>query len=167
MTNFKTVKQSVRRLKESEAMFSDGTAERLSKKERLSMTREMEKLESSLGGIKNMERLPDALFVVDVGHEKIAVAEARKLGIPIVGVVDSNNSPEGVDYIVPGNDDSIRAIQVYVHAVAQAIQDGKMAGTVSKSEDDEFIEVSDAEGESKEIDAESASEAPSEEKAAE
>ena len=148
MTNFKTVKQSVKRLKESEAMFADGSAERLNKKEQLKVTREMEKLDNSLGGIRDMERLPDAMFIIDVGHEKIALAEARKLGIPIVAVVDSNNSPEGVDYVIPGNDDSIRAIQVYVHAVAEAIQEGKMsanAGVVV--DDDEFVEVSATEPE--------------------
>ncbi len=125
MTNFKTVKQSVKRLLELEAMREDGSFERLSKKEALGLTREYEKLDRGMGGIKHMERLPDALFVIDVGHERIAITEARKLGIPVIGVVDSNNSPDGIDYVIPGNDDAIRSIQLYVEAIANAIQDGK------------------------------------------
>ena len=125
MTNFKTVKQSVKRLLELEAMQEDGSFERLSKKEALGLTREHEKLDRGMGGIKHMERLPDALFVVDVGHERIAITEAKKLGIPVIGVVDTNNSPDGIDYVIPGNDDAIRAIQLYVEAMASAIQDGK------------------------------------------
>ncbi len=125
MTNFKTVKQSVKRLLELEAMREDGGMERLSKKEALGLTREYEKLDRGMGGIKHMERLPDALFVIDVGHERIAITEARKLGIPVIGVVDTNNSPDGIDYVIPGNDDAIRAIQLYVDAIANAIQDGK------------------------------------------
>ena len=125
MTNFKTVKQSVKRLLELEAMREDGSFERLSKKEALGLTREHEKLDRGMGGIKHMERLPDALFVIDVGHERIAITEARKLGIPVIGVVDSNNSPDGIDYVIPGNDDAIRSIQLYVEAIASAIQDGK------------------------------------------
>lgn len=121
LTNFKTVKQSIKRLKELEAMQADGRFERFSKKETLTMTREMTKLDRSLGGIKNMNGLPDALFVIDVGHEKIAIAEAKKLGIPVIGVVDSNNSPDNVDYIIPGNDDAIRAITLYAQGVARAI----------------------------------------------
>ena len=113
MTNFKTVKVSVKRLLELEAMQSDGSMERLSKKEALTLQREYDKLERGMGGIKHMERLPDALFVVDVGHERIAISEAAKLGIPVVAVVDSNNTPDGVDYVIPGNDDAIRAIQLY------------------------------------------------------
>jgi small subunit ribosomal protein S2 len=144
MTNFKTVKQSTNRLKELEQMFEDGTAERLNKKEALRMSRELEKLERSLGGIKNMERLPDALFVIDVGHEKISVAEARKLGIPVVAVVDSNNSPEGVDYVIPGNDDAIRSIQLYSGAVAQAVQEGKSAVVITGGGKDDFVEVEEA-----------------------
>lgn len=127
MTNFKTVKVSVKRLLELEAMQADGGFDRLSKKEALGLTREHEKLEKSMGGIKHMERLPDALFVVDVGHERIAVAEANKLGIPVVAVVDSNNTPDGVDYVVPGNDDAIRAIQLYANAISGAVADGKRA----------------------------------------
>jgi len=128
MTNFKTVKVSVKRLLELEAMQTDGGFDRLSKKEALGLQRELEKLERSMGGIKHMERLPDALFVVDVGHERIAVAEANKLGIPVVAIVDSNNSPDGIDYVVPGNDDAIRAIQLYSQAVSSAVTDGKRAG---------------------------------------
>lgn len=125
MTNFKTVKQSVKRLLELEAMREDGSFERLSKKEALGLTREYEKLDRGMGGIKHMERLPDALFVVDVGHERIAITEANKLGIPVIGVVDTNNTPDGIDYVIPGNDDAIRSIQLYVEAIAAAIQDGK------------------------------------------
>ncbi|MFK7995431.1 MAG: 30S ribosomal protein S2 [Granulosicoccus sp.] len=125
MTNFKTVKQSVKRLLELEAMREDGSFERLSKKEALGLTREYEKLDRGMGGIKHMERLPDALFVIDVGHERIAITEAKKLGIPVIGVVDTNNTPDGIDYVIPGNDDAIRAIQLYVEAIATAIQDGK------------------------------------------
>jgi len=127
MTNFKTVKVSVKRLLELESMQSDGGFDRLSKKEALGLQRELEKLEKSMGGIKHMERLPDALFVVDVGHERIAVAEANKLGIPVVAIVDSNNTPDGVDYVVPGNDDAIRAIQLYANAISGAVSDGKRA----------------------------------------
>jgi len=127
MTNFKTVKVSVKRLLELETMMSDGGFDRLSKKEALGLTREHEKLEKTMGGIKHMERLPDALFVVDVGHERIAVAEANKLGIPVVAIVDSNNTPDGVDYVVPGNDDAIRAIQLYAGAMSGAVTDGKRA----------------------------------------
>ena len=125
LTNFRTVRESIRRLKDLEAMIAEGGLERLSKKEGLSRERELAKLERGLGGIKNMEGLPDVLFVIDVGHEKIAVAEAVKLGIPVVGVVDTNNSPEGVDYIVPGNDDAIRAISLYVSGVADAVIEGR------------------------------------------
>lgn len=135
MTNFKTVKQSVRRLKDLEEQFASGAEQRLNKKEALGMRRELDKLEKSLGGIKNMERLPDALFVVDVGHEKIAIAEARKLGIPVIAVVDSNNSPEGIDYVIPGNDDAIRAIQLYTAAVAESVQSAKLAAAASKKEE--------------------------------
>ena len=127
MTNFKTVKQSIKRLLELEAMREDGSMERLSKKEALGLTREWEKLDRTLGGIKNMERLPDALFVIDVGHERIAITEANKLGIPVVAVVDTNNTPEGIDYVIPGNDDAIRAIDLYVGTIAKAINDGKRA----------------------------------------
>lgn len=138
MTNFKTVKQSVKRMLELEDMFASGGEERLSKKEALTLRRELEKLEKSLGGIKKMERLPDALFVIDTGHEKIAIAEARKLGIPIIAVVDSNNSPDDIDYVIPGNDDAVRAIQLFSDAAADAVQNGKAAGAVGKA--GEFVE---------------------------
>jgi small subunit ribosomal protein S2 len=138
LTNFKTVKQSIGRLKELEAMLDDGTVDRLSKKEGLMLRREVGKLESSLGGIKDMPGLPDALFVVDVGYEKIAVSEARKLGIPVVGVVDTNNSPDHVDYVIPGNDDAIRSIQLYVRGAADAVAEGReTAGTAAVSGADE------------------------------
>ena len=139
MTNFKTVKQSVKRMLELEEMFNSGGEEKLSKKEALTLRRELDKLEKSLGGVKKMERLPDALFVVDVGYEKIALAEARKLGIPVIAVVDSNNSPELVDYVIPGNDDAVRAIQLYVDAAAESIQTGKSTGSIQESSD--FVEV--------------------------
>jgi small subunit ribosomal protein S2 len=146
LTNFRTVKQSIARLKEIEAMATDGSFERLPKHEVLQLTREQEKLERSLGGIKNMAGLPDALFVIDVGHEKIAVAEARKLGIPVVGVVDTNYDPNDVDYVIPGNDDAIRAVQLYARAVADAVLEGKAAAPqIVVNEADEFVEL-DAEG---------------------
>ncbi|CAG0911570.1 unnamed protein product, partial [Cyprideis torosa] len=142
LTNFKTVKQSIKRLKDLEGMESDGTFEKLGKKEILMRRRELEKLERGLGGIKNMNGLPDALFVVDVGYEKIAITEARKLGIPVVGVVDTNNSPEGIDYVIPGNDDAIKAIQLYVTAMADAIVEGKASSSVAPAAaGDEFVEV--------------------------
>ena len=128
LTNFKTIKQSIKRLKELEAMASDGSMEaRFNKKEQLNLRREMEKLERSLGGIKDMQGLPDALFVIDNGHEDIAVAEAKKLGIPVVAVVDTNNTPRDVDYIIPGNDDAIRAVQLYVQGASAAVLEGRTA----------------------------------------
>lgn len=142
MTNFKTVRQSIARLKELEGMFADGSLNKLNKKERLERERERDRLERSLGGIKDMERLPDALFVIDVGEEDIAVAEANKLNIPVVGVVDSNNSPRGVDYIIPGNDDALRSIQLYTQAAAEAIQSGKSVAATAGGED-EFVELDD------------------------
>jgi small subunit ribosomal protein S2 len=142
LTNFKTVRQSIKRLKDLETMEQDGTFDKLSKKEALMLMREKEKLDRSLGGIKDMMRLPDALFVVDVGHEKIAVAEARKLGIPVVGIVDTNHSPVNIDYVIPGNDDSIRAIQLYVQGAADAVDEGRSAmAQVGGTSEDEFIEV--------------------------
>ncbi len=126
LTNFKTIKKSVKRLKELEDMFEDGSIEhRFNKKEALGLSREKAKLERSLGGIKNMNGLPDVLFVVDTGHESIAIAEAGKLGIPVVGVVDTNNDPDDIDYIIPGNDDAIRAIQLYVQGVSAAVLEGR------------------------------------------
>jgi small subunit ribosomal protein S2 len=149
LTNFKTVKGSIKRLKDMDAMVADGSIERLSKKEQLLNQRERDKLERSLGGIKNMERVPDALFVIDVGFHKIAVTEAKTLGIPIVGVVDSNNSLDGIDYVIPGNDDSTRAIRLYARGVADAILEGRsqviseMVGQGTNSED--FVEVEEQE----------------------
>jgi small subunit ribosomal protein S2 len=131
LTNFRTVKQSVNRLKDLEAMVHDGTLDRLTKREGLSVQRELRKLERSLGGIKDMDGLPDVLFIIDVGHERIAVGEAIKLGIPVVGVVDSNNSPDGVDYVIPGNDDAIRAIELYVRGAADAIIEGREAAQLA------------------------------------
>lgn len=141
LTNFKTVRQSIRRMNELELMAQDGTFERLGKKEVIRLRREMLKLEKSLGGIKDMNALPDALFVVDVGHEKIAVSEARKLGIPIVGVVDTNNSPDGIDYVIPGNDDAIRAVQLYAQGAADAVLAGRQAMPQIGNEGDEFVEL--------------------------
>ncbi len=145
LTNFKTVRQSIKRLKELEAMAADGTFEHLSKKEALMRTREMQKLERSLGGIKDMPGIPDALFIVDVGHEKIAISEAVKLGIPVIGVVDTNNSPEGVDYIIPGNDDAIRAIQIYVTGAADAVIVGRESvGHIASGAGDDFVELDES-----------------------
>src|SRR3569832_581338 len=121
LTNFKTIRQYIRRLKDLEAMQQDGSFERVSKKEALGRSRELEKLERSLGGIKDMPGLPDALLVIDVGHEKIAVAEAKTLGIPVIGVVVTNHSPDNIDYIIPGNDDAARAIQIYVRGVVVVV----------------------------------------------
>ena len=135
MTNFKTVKESIRRLRELETMIEDGTIDRLSKKEGLSRRRELAKLESSLGGIKAMDGLPDVMFIIDVGHEKIAVSEALKLGIPVVGVVDTNNRPDGVDYVIPGNDDAIRAIQLYLREAADAVIMGRQSAQLGTPEE--------------------------------
>jgi len=140
LTNFKTIRQSIRRLKDLEAMQQDGSFERFSKKEALGLSRELEKLERSLGGIKDMPGLPDALLVIDVGHEKIAVAEAKTLGIPVIGVVDTNHSPDNIDYIIPGNDDAARAIQIYVRGAADAVINGH-AAALQTSPGDEFIEM--------------------------
>ncbi|KAA3627260.1 MAG: 30S ribosomal protein S2 [Proteobacteria bacterium] len=145
LTNFKTIKQSIKRLKDLEAMEQSGAIERFNKKEQLGLRREMQKLESSLGGIKDMPSLPDVLFIVDVGHEDIAVKEAAKLGIPVVGVVDSNNPPDGVDYIIPGNDDSMRAIELYVKGIADSVIEGRLSMTQVGGAADEFIEL-DEEG---------------------
>jgi small subunit ribosomal protein S2 len=147
LTNFKTVKVSIKRLKEMEQALSDNGAERMSKKEALDFTREVEKLNKSIGGIKDMNALPDALFVIDVGYHKIAVQEAAKLGIPVVGVVDTNHSPEGVTYVIPGNDDSSRAVRLYARGIADAVLEGKaqaLAGVVQAAQGDgEFVEVSE------------------------
>ncbi|HEC18185.1 MAG TPA: 30S ribosomal protein S2 [Gammaproteobacteria bacterium] len=144
LTNFNTVKRSIKRLKELETMAADGSFAKLSKKEALMLTREQEKLERSLGGIKDMNGLPDAVVVIDVGHEKIAVSEAQKLGIPVVGIVDTNTNPDGIDYVVPGNDDAMRAIQLYVRGFADAIVESRAAALQTKGEDT-FVEVPDEE----------------------
>ncbi len=143
LTNYKTIRQSIRRYRDLETQSKDGTFDKLTKKEALERTREMDKLERSIGGIKDMGGLPDALFVIDVDHERIAIKEANKLGIPVIGVVDTNSDPDGVDYVIPGNDDAIRAIQIYVKAMADTCLEGAQAGPGA----DEFVEVSeDAEG---------------------
>lgn len=141
LTNFKTVRQSIKRLKDLELMVQDGTFERLAKKEVIGLRREMDKLERSLGGIKDMSSLPDALFVIDVGHERIAVLEANKLGIPVLGIVDTNNSPDGVGYVIPGNDDAIRAIQLYVGGLAESVLEGRAVMTSGRGTQEEFVEI--------------------------
>ena len=148
MTNFKTVKGSLKRLKEMQAQIESGTEIRI-KKEALMFQRDLAKLEKDIGGIQNMTALPDAMFVIDVGYHKIAIAEAKKLGIPIIGVVDTNHSPIGIDYVIPGNDDSSKAVALYARAVADAVLEGKanasndMAQAVA-AEGDEFVEVNEA-----------------------
>jgi small subunit ribosomal protein S2 len=141
LTNYKTVKQSIKRLKDMEAMAVDGSLDKLAKKEALNYQREMVKLDRSLGGIKDMNGLPDALFVIDVGYHKGAVAEAKKLGIPIIAVVDTNHNPEGVDYVIPGNDDSSRAIRLYARGVADAVLEGRNLVVQEIVSDEEFVEV--------------------------
>ncbi|HIF55397.1 MAG: 30S ribosomal protein S2 [Methylococcales bacterium] len=141
LTNFKTIKKSINRLKELEAMKADGTMyQRFSKKEALGMEREMEKLDRSLGGIKDMRGTPDAIFVLDVGYEKNAVSEAKKLGIPVIGVVDSNNSPKNIDYVIPGNDDSIRAVTLYCQSASAAVLEAKSATLSASAKSDDFVE---------------------------
>ncbi len=148
MTNFKTLKLSVKRLKDLEQMVEDGSFEKLSKKEALTMRRELEKLQKSIGGIKDLNGLPDAIFVIDVGYHKITVTEANKLAIPLIGVVDTNHSPEGINYVIPGNDDSSRAIRLYARGIADAILEGKdqsLNEVVQQlAGDDEFVEVEEA-----------------------
>ncbi len=162
LTNYKTIRSSIKRLRELEEQERDGTFAKLTKKEALMRSRMKEKLERSIGGIKEMSGLPDVLFVVDVDHERIAVTEANKLGIPVIGIVDTNSDPDGVDYVIPGNDDAIRAIKLYVAAVADAVIAGKAAaGEVVAA--DEFVEVTEPEAES--APAEEASEAPAEDTA--
>jgi small subunit ribosomal protein S2 len=139
LTNYKTIRASIRRFRDLESQESDGTFDKLNKKEVLTRTRMKDKLENSIGGIKDMNGLPDILFVVDVDHERIAINEANKLGIPVVGIVDSNSNPDGVDYIIPGNDDSIRAIKLYAASIADAVLEGK-AQSASITSKDEFIE---------------------------
>jgi small subunit ribosomal protein S2 len=148
LTNFKTVKASIKRLKDMEAMQLDGSFERIAKKEALGLQRELTKLQRSLGGIKDLGSLPDALFVIDVGYQKGAVAEANKLGVPVIGVVDTNHTPEGIDYVIPGNDDSSRAIRLYARGMADAVLEGRsqaLEDTVAASRD-EFVEVEEETG---------------------
>ncbi len=138
LTNYKTIRESIKRLRDLEVQAEDGTFEKLTKKEALMRTRDLEKLERSIGGIKNMGGLPDAMFVVDVDHERIAIQEANKLGIPVIGIVDTNSSPDGVDYIIPGNDDAIRAVQLYLGAAADCVLRARQ-GSATTAE--EFVEV--------------------------
>jgi small subunit ribosomal protein S2 len=146
LTNFKTVRGSINRLKEIEAMQTDGRLERINKKEQLMLRRELEKLEANLSGIKDMKGIPDAIFIIDVGYENIAVSEAVKLGIPVVGVVDSNNSLKGVDYVIPGNDDAIRSISLYAKGIADAILDSRqsIAHLGGSENSDELIEIDES-----------------------
>jgi small subunit ribosomal protein S2 len=146
LTNFKTVKQSTKRLREMEAMIADGSVDRMSKKEALFFQRELDKLLKSMGGIKDMDGLPDAVFIIDVGYQKGAVQEAKKLGIPVIGVVDTNNSIEGVDYVIPGNDDSSGAIRLYARGVADAILEGR-SHIIREIVSDEFVELEEGEQE--------------------
>ncbi len=141
LTNWKTVRQSIKRLKDFETQSQDGTFEKITKKEALLRTREMEKLEKSLGGIKNMGGLPDAIFVVDAEVEHIAIREANNLGIPVVAVVDTNSSPDGIDYVIPGNDDAIRAIDLFVNAMADSVIEGRESNIEVQAEDDSFVEA--------------------------
>jgi len=149
LTNFKTVKTSIKRLKDMKVQQEAGL-ESMSKKEQLMFARELEKLEKDIGGIQDMNTLPDAIFVIDVGYHKIAIAEARKLGIPLIGVVDSNHSPEGIDYVIPGNDDSSKAVTLYARGIADAILEGRanavddVVKAVADESGDEFVEVSEA-----------------------
>jgi small subunit ribosomal protein S2 len=148
LTNYKTVKGSIKRLKDMQAMADDGSMEKLGKKEALMMKRELDKLQKSIGGIKDMGGLPDALFVIDVGYHKIAITEANKLGIPVIAVVDTNHSPEGVDYVIPGNDDSSRAIRLYARGVADAILEGRTQAVqdivATTDSGDEYVEEESA-----------------------
>jgi small subunit ribosomal protein S2 len=141
LTNWKTVRQSIKRLKDLEAQSTDGTFDALTKKEALMRTREMEKLEKSLGGIKNMGGLPDVLFIIDADHEHIAIKEANNLGIPVVAVVDTNSNPDGVDYVIPGNDDAIRAVSLYLESAANAVSEGREKDIVVQAEKDGFVEA--------------------------
>ena len=141
LTNFKTIRQSIKRLADITELAANGQLEKRGKKEATQLRREMEKLERSLGGIKNMDSLPDALFIVDVGHEKIAIHEARKLGIPVVAIVDTNCAPDGIDYVVPGNDDAMRAIQLYAAGMADAVLEGKASAPALAVTEDEFVEL--------------------------
>jgi small subunit ribosomal protein S2 len=144
LTNWRTVRRSIERLKQLETMHQDGSLEKLSKKEALNLSREMEKLNRSLAGLKDMGSLPDAVFVIDVGHEYIAVSEANKLSIPVVGVVDTNCKPDGVHYVIPGNDDALRAIRLYAGAAADAVLEGRGSSmTLNVGDEEEYVEVKD------------------------
>jgi small subunit ribosomal protein S2 len=145
LTNYKTIRQSIKRLKELEAQEQDGTFDRLTKKEALLLRREMEKLERSIGGIKDMNGLPDVLFVIDTNHEDIAIKEANKLGIPVIAIVDTNSSPDGIDYVVPGNDDAIRAIRLYMKHAADTVLEAQAAGGKAGEADEEFVEEAEVE----------------------
>ena len=148
LTNFKTVRGTIKRLKDMEQQLEDGTAATLTKKEALDFQRNVEKLNKSIGGIKEMTALPDALFIVDVGYHKIAVQEANKLGIPVIGVVDTNHSPEGIDYVIPGNDDSSKAVAIYARGIADAVLAGRadsMTEVAEAASDEEFVEVAETE----------------------
>lgn len=145
MTNFKTIRQSIKRLKDLEEITAEGAGGDFTKKEVLGLSRERDKLERALGGIKEMDSLPDAVFIIDVGHEEIAVKEAAKLGIPVIAVVDTNSSPDHIDYVIPGNDDAMRAIQLYAFGVAEAVLAGRASIPEVPTGDDEFVEL-DAEG---------------------
>ena len=145
LTNFKTVRGTIKRLKDMEQQLEDGSAANLTKKEALDFQRNVEKLNKSIGGIKEMSALPDALFIVDVGYHKIAIQEANKLGIPVIGIVDTNHSPDGVDYVVPGNDDSSKAVAIYARGIADAVLAGRadsQTEIVEAAADEEFVEVS-------------------------
>ena len=141
LTNWKTVRQSIKRLKDLEAQSSDGTFEALTKKEALMRTREMEKLDKSLGGIKNMGGLPDVLFIIDADHEHISIKEAKNLGIPVISVVDTNSNPDNIDFIIPGNDDAIRAVTLYTDSAANAVLAGREKNIVVQAEKDGFVEA--------------------------
>jgi small subunit ribosomal protein S2 len=149
LTNFKTVKSSIKRLKEMKVQL-EGGLEAMSKKEQLTFSRELDKLEKDIGGIQDMATLPDAIFIIDVGYHKIAVLEAKKLGIPMIGVVDTNHSPEGIDFVIPGNDDSSKAVTLYARAIADAILEGRanaaqdVIKAISEEKDEDFVEVGEA-----------------------
>ncbi len=149
LTNFKTVKSSIKRLKEMKVQL-EGGLDAMSKKEQLTFSRELDKLEKDIGGIQDMATLPDAIFIIDVGYHKIAVLEAKKLGIPMIGVVDSNHSPEGIDFVIPGNDDSSKAVTLYARAIADAILEGRanaaqdVIKAISEDKDEDFVEVDGA-----------------------
>jgi small subunit ribosomal protein S2 len=163
LTNFKTIRQSIKRLRDLEEITGAGTSTEFTKKEMLKLARERDKLERALGGIKQMDALPDAVFIIDVGHEEIAVREAKKLSVPVVAIVDTNCSPEGIDYPIPGNDDAMRAIQLYAEGIADAVLDGKASIPEVPRGDDEFVEL-DEEGKPK-VEQKAAKKAPTKKRA--